>query len=424
VNLSEATPAPLDVDHNHQPTTGSSIEVCSSFLYLLTAGYRIDKGSDMNQYRRSFLKTASLLAGASLIAEGSVPSLNRSYSQKNKSSRMKFSFRPYTLELKHVFTIATSSRTTTPVMLTQIEYEDYTGYGEAAMPPYLGESHQTAKEFLGKVDLSRYENPFELETILGDIDAIAPGNPAAKASVDIALHDLVGKLMNQPWYNIWGFNKNKTPSTSFTIGIDTADVVRQKTKEAEEFKILKVKLGRDTDKMMIETIRSVTDKPICVDVNQGWTDRSAALEMIHWLKERGVVFVEQPLPKEHVDDMAWLTERSPLPTFGDEGVQRLPDVKKALGVYSGINIKLMKSTGMREAHKMLLLARALGMKVMLGCMTETSCAISAASHLSPMVDFADLDGALLISNDVFDGTRIVEGRVTLTDRPGIGVTKL
>jgi L-alanine-DL-glutamate epimerase-like enolase superfamily enzyme len=337
---------------------------------------------------------------------------------------MKFGFRPYTLELKHVFTIATSSRTTTPVMLTQIEYEDLTGYGEASMPPYLGESHETATAFLSKVDLNKYENPFDLETILGDIDSIAPGNPAAKASVDIALHDLVGKLMHQPWYNIWGFNKNKTPLTSFTIGIDTPEVVRQKTKEAEEFKILKVKLGRETDKMMIETIRSVTDKPICVDVNQGWTDRSAALEMIHWLKEKGVVFVEQPLPKERVDDMAWLTERSPLPTFGDEGVQRLPDVKKASGVYSGINIKLMKSTGMREAHKMLLLARGLGMKVMLGCMTETSCAISAASHLSPMVDFADLDGALLISNDVFDGTKIVDGRVTLTNRPGIGVRKL
>jgi L-alanine-DL-glutamate epimerase-like enolase superfamily enzyme len=337
---------------------------------------------------------------------------------------MKFGFRPYTLELKHVFTIATSSRTTTPVMLTQIEYEDLTGYGEASMPPYLGESHETATAFLSKVDLSKYENPFELETILTDIDSIAPGNPAAKASVDIALHDLVGKLMHQPWYNIWGFNKNKTPLTSFTIGIDTPEVVRQKTKEAEEFKILKVKLGRETDKMMIETIRSVTDKPICVDVNQGWTDRSAALEMIHWLKEKGVVFVEQPLPKERVDDMAWLTERSPLPTFGDESVQRLPDVKKASGVYSGINIKLMKSTGMREAHKILLLARALGMKVMLGCMTETSCAISAASHLSPMVDFADLDGALLISNDVFDGTKIADGRVTLTNRPGIGVRKL
>ena len=178
-------------------------------------------------------------------------------------------------------------------------------------------------------------------------------------------------------------------------------------KEAEEYKILKVKLGRETDKEMIETIRSVSKVPITVDVNQGWKDKNFALDMIHWLKERNVLFVEQPMPKTQIDDMAWLTERSPLPTIGDESVQRLEDVIKAHGVFSGINIKLMKCTGMREAHKMILLARALGMKVMLGCMTETSCAISAASHLSPMVDWADLDGALLINNDVFEGTTII-----------------
>ena len=369
--------------------------------------------------RRNFLRTTSLFAGASLLGE---PRLPFKHSVPGpKSSRMKFSFRPFTLEMKHVFTIATNSRTTTPIMLTQVEYEDITGYGEASMPPYLGESHATATQFLSKVDLSRYDNPFDLETILADIDAIAPGNPAAKASVDIALHDLIGKMMNQPWYNIWGYDKNKTPNTSFTIGIDTPEVVRQKTKEAAEFKILKVKLGRDTDKMMIETIRSVTDKPICVDVNQGWTDREAALDMIHWLKEEGVVFVEQPMPKDRWDDMAWLTARSPLPTMADEACQRLSDVKKVSTAYNGINIKLMKSTGMREAQKMLILARALGMKVMLGCMVESSCAISAASHLAPMVDFADLDGNLLITNDMFDGTKIVDGKVTLMDRPGIGV---
>ena len=160
------------------------------------------------------------------------------------------------------------------------------------------------------------------------------------------------------------------------------------------------------------------------DANQGWTDRQVALDMIVWLKERGFLYVEQPLPKERVDDLAWMTERSPLPIIGDEGVQRLADVHKAHGVYSGINIKLMKSTGMREGRKMLELARALGMKVMLGCMTETSCGISAASHLSPMVDWADLDGALLIGNDVFDGTKVIDGKVTIMNRPGIGAVKI
>ena len=372
--------------------------------------------------RREFLKT-TLVAGASLSA--GIPSrlIAEASAGINPNARMKLRFRPYTLELKHVFTIATSSRTTTPVVLTEIEYDGVIGYGEASMPPYLGESHDSATAFLSKVDLGRFENPFELETILEYVDGLAPANPAAKASVDIALHDLLGKIMNQPWYNIWGYDKKLAPHTSFTIGIDKEDVVRQKTKEAAEFKVLKVKLGRDTDKMMIETIRSVTDKPITADVNQGWKDRAAALEMLHWLKEKGVVLIEQPMPKEQVDNNAWLTERSPIPIFGDEAVQRLPDVKKAYGVYSGINIKLMKSTGMREAHKMMVLARSLGMQVMLGCMTETSCAISAASHLSPMVDFADLDGALLISNDLYDGTKVIDGKVTLMERPGIGAVK-
>lgn len=340
------------------------------------------------------------------------------------SGKLKFKFKPYTLELKHVFTVAANSRSTTPIVLTEIEYEGITGYGEASMPPYLGESHETVLSFLSKVDLSKFDNPFELDTILSEIDSIAPGNAAAKASIDIALHDLLGKLMNQPWYNIWGINRNNTPYTTFTIGIDTPEVVRQKVKEAGEFKILKVKLGRETDKEMIETIRSVSDTPLTVDVNQGWKDKHAALDMIHWLNERNVLFVEQPMPKTQVDDLAWLTEHSPLPTIGDESVQRLGDVLKAKGVFTGINIKLMKCTGMREAYKMIILARSLGLKVMLGCMTETSCAISAAANLSPLVDWADLDGALLISNDVFEGTKIVDGKVVLSALPGIGVKKI
>jgi L-alanine-DL-glutamate epimerase-like enolase superfamily enzyme len=340
------------------------------------------------------------------------------------TGKLKLTFEPYTLELKHVFTVAANSRTTTPVVLTEIEYDGFIGYGEASMPPYLGESHETVLKFLSKVDLSKYENIFDLETILADIDAIEPGNTAAKASVDIAMHDLIGNLLGKPWYDIWGFDKDKTPFTSFTIGIDTPDVVREKTKEAAEFKVLKVKLGRENDKEMVETIRSVTDTPLTVDVNQGWKDKNQALEMIYWLKEKNTLFVEQPMPKTMIDEMAWLTENSPLPTIGDESVQRLGDVIKAHGVFNGINIKLMKCTGMREAHKMITLARALNMKVMLGCMTETSCAISAASQLSTMVDWADLDGALLISNDVFDGTKVIDGKVTLMDRPGIGVKKI
>ena len=370
--------------------------------------------------RRDFLKSAALAAAAAACA---TPETLFS-STRITVHDMTLRFYPYSLALKHTFTIANFSRTTTPVMMVELEQDGIIGYGEASMPPYLGESHESAKAFLEKVDMTKYRDPFLLEEILADIDAIAPGNPAAKAAVDIALHDWLGKKMGWPWYRIWGLDPAKTPVTSFTIGIDTKEVVQQKTREASIYKVLKVKLGRENDKEMISTIREVTDAPITVDVNQGWKDRNHALQMIEWLAARGILFIEQPMPKGQMDDIAWLREKSPLPIIGDESVQRLPDVRKAYGVYDGINIKLMKCTGMREAYKMILLARALEMKVMLGCMTETSCAISAAAQLSPLVDWADLDGAVLISNDLFSGATIVDGKVTLADRPGIGVVKI
>lgn len=337
---------------------------------------------------------------------------------------MKLKYYPATLELKHTFTVSSYSRKTTPIVLTEIEHDGFIGYGEASMPQYLGESHESVMNFLSKINLEKYKNPFELETILSDIDKIESNNCAAKASVDIALHDLIGKLVNQPWYNILGLNKNNTPVTSFTIGIDTPEIIKQKVGEANEFRIIKVKLGTENDKEIIEAIRSISDKPISVDANQGWKIKELALDMIYWLKEKNVLFIEQPMPKNNFDEVAWLTDRSPLPTFADEDVQRLSDIIKVKGVYSGINIKLMKCTGIREAVKMITLAKALNMMVMLGCMTETSCAISAAAQLSPLVDYADLDGNLLIKNDVFTGSKIVNGKIYLNSIPGIGVTKL
>jgi L-alanine-DL-glutamate epimerase-like enolase superfamily enzyme len=371
--------------------------------------------------RRNFIRTTGLMAFAAtagietLFASSATKSITRS------KKGLQLSFVPYELKLRHVFTLANSSRKSTPDVLTRIEFDGVVGYGEASMPPYLGESIETASRLLASLNLNQFNDPFRIEEILQYVDSVMPGNTAAKAAVDIALHDLVGKIMKQPWHKIWGFNTQTTPVTSFTIGIDTPEVVRQKVAEAAPYKLLKVKLGLATDREMIETIRSVTDKPICVDVNQGWTDRGKALETIHWLKEKGVVFVEQPMPKTAVDDMAWLTQNSPLPTLADESLQRLPDVIKANGVYNGINIKLMKCTGMREAHQMLTLAKSLGMKVMLGCMTETSCAISAAAQLAPKADWADLDGNLLIANDPYSGMQIVDGKVTLNNNPGIGV---
>ena len=389
------------------------------------------------QNRREFLKVAGLAAvGAGLVVgchgrrtkpapEIEQTPIPEEPPKKVGPHHLELSFYPYELQLQHTFTVSSYSRNTTPGVQVEINYEGYTGYGEASMPPYLGQSVESVTEFLKKVNLKQFADPFQLEDILSYVDSLSPGDSAAKAAVDIALHDLVGKMLGAPWYKIWGYDPAKAPSTTFTIGIDTPEVVREKTLEcADRFNILKVKVGLDTDKEMIETIRTVTDLPLAVDANQGWTDRFKALDMIYWLKEHGVVMVEQPMPVGRVDDQAWLNERSPLPLFADESIQRLVDVPDMKGLFSGINIKLMKCTGLREAHKMVNLARALNMRVMLGCMTETSCAVSAAAQLSPAVDFADLDGNLLISNDLFSGVTVVDGKLTLPDLPGIGISRI
>lgn len=373
--------------------------------------------------RRKFLRNAAL--GAAVIASPiSFSAFGEPTKKTGKMGRMKLSFEPYELKLRHSFNLAKYSRTTTPDVQVKLELDGFVGYGEASMPPYLGESVDSVTSFLSKLDLSQFADPFRIEDIHDYMDSVAPDNRAAKASIDIALHDLLGKIMGQPWYKIWGLNPANAPDTSFTIGIDKADIVRKKVDEASPYNVLKVKMGLDNDKELVDIIREKTDRPICVDANQGWDSKEKALEMCYWLAERNCLFVEQPMAKEKIEETAWLRERSPLPIIADEFLQRLPDVRRASQAYDGINIKLMKSTGMHEAYKMAVLAKALGMKVMLGCMTETSCAVTAAAQLSPMVDWADLDGNLLIANDKFDGIKIVNGKVTIPDRPGIGVLPL
>lgn len=373
--------------------------------------------------RRKFLRNAALSV-AVIASPISFSAFGEPTKRTGKLGRMKLSFEPYELKLRHSFNLAKYSRTTTPDVQVKLELDGLIGYGEASMPPYLGESVDSVTSFLSKLDLSQFSDPFRIEDIHDYMDSVAPDNRAAKASVDIALHDLLGKIMEQPWYKIWGLNPEKAPDTSFTIGIDKADVVKKKVDEAAPYNVLKVKMGLDNDKELVEIIREKTNRPICVDANQGWDSKEKALEMCYWLAERNCIFVEQPMSKEKIEETAWLRERSPLPIIADEFLQRLPDVRRAAQAYDGINIKLMKSTGLHEAYKMAVLAKALGMKVMLGCMTETSCAVTAAAQLSPMVDWADLDGNLLISNDKFDGIKIVNGKVTIPDRPGIGVLPL
>jgi L-alanine-DL-glutamate epimerase-like enolase superfamily enzyme len=334
--------------------------------------------------------------------------------------RMKLRYMPYELRFRHVFEVAAGARSSTPVVFTAIDYEGYTGYGEASMPPYLGESSESVMTFLSRVDLSSFADPLKIEEIVDYLEWLSPGNYAAKASVDIALHDLAGKLLGKTWCSIWGLKGADTPYTSYTIGIDKPEVVREKVKEAEQFRYLKVKVSKGNEEEMITSIRELTDKPLFVDVNQGWTDKKYALDMICLFRENNVILIEQPMPAYMTEELEWVTVNSPLPVIADEGIKTIDDLKRASDFYSGINIKLMKCGGMHNGWKILQMAKGMGMKTMIGCMSETSCGISAAAQLSPATDWADLDGNLLIVNDMFDGVSVEDGRIILNDRPGIG----
>lgn len=323
--------------------------------------------------------------------------------------------------MKHVFRIARGSRNSTPLMLTTIQFEDVTGYGEASMPPLYGESQESAARFLSKVDLSGFKDPFDIEDLMDYVDGIAPGNTAVKASIDIALHDIAGKLVGKPCYQLLDLTGVESISTSKSLGIDNPDIVKERALEAKEFQFLKLKLGSDHDREIVNAIREISDQALYVDANQGWKDKSLALENIYWLKEKGVLFVEQPMPIDMEEEMAWLKSKSPLPIVGDEGVQRLRDVERADNFYHGINIKLVKSTGLNEGLKMARLAKKKGLKVMLGCMSETSCAISAAFHLASLADWIDLDGNLGITNDPYKGIETIGGKLINNDVPGIGL---
>lgn len=385
--------------------------------------------------RRRFIRS-SLAAAAGAVAAGTLESCTGVIGRiggtpcgSNVSEGpISLEWENFTAEMKYTFSISGSSRNSTPIVLTKLHWCGFTGYGEASMPPYLGENQASAGAFLKDVRdkvLPKFRNAFLVEDILAEVDALAERNCAAKASVDIALHDLLGKIIGQPWWKIWGFNPDNTPYTCYTIGYDASDgTVRQKTQEASWSRYLKVKLGQnDTeDRRMMRLIREVCpDTPVYVDANQGWKDRIYAAEMACWLAENGVVMIEQPMPKDDLEGNGYVNSKSPVPIVADESCQRLSDITRLQGAFRGINIKLMKCTGLHEAREMVTLANALGMETMIGCMTETSVAISAAAQLSPKMRWADLDGNILIANDCFSGMKLHEGRITLEDLPGIGV---
>jgi L-Ala-D/L-Glu epimerase len=346
---------------------------------------------------------------------------------------MNLTYQAIDLALRYPFRIALMSRTSTPVVLTQIKLGDFTGFGEASMPPYLGESHASVcafldlaqRQVLSRIKIFNTSKNTDCQGIMKNIDALAEGNKAAKAAIDVALHDLKGKMEGRPIWQILGSNPEKMPLTTCTIGIETdPSVLAQKIADAADFHVLKIKLGSEDDKSLVNLIRQFTDKPLYVDANQGWKDVNFAIDMTHWLAEKGVLLIEQPMLKTDLDSNARVCEASPLPVFADESFQRLSDFDAIKGIFHGINIKLMKSTGLCEAQQMVAKARKNKLKIMIGCMSETSCAIMAAAALAPQCDFADLDGPWLIKDNPFEPPILRGGKIQLTQDAGLGVREL
>ena len=325
--------------------------------------------------------------------------------------------RDYVLQLRHTFRLARGDSDSRRVLMVEIEHDGLVGRGEAAPIARYGQDADSAAR-------AAEEMVAHLEDVRAFDEAAArvavPGEPAAEAAIDMALRDLAGKRLGVPLYQLMGIDPGTMPVTSFTIGMDTPEIVEQKVREAESFAVFKVKMGSKDDQRVLETVRSVTNRPVRVDANEGWTLRDA-IERLDWLQKMGVELVEQPLPSHQHREMCELKERSPLPLFADESVARAEDIPRLAEAFDGINIKLMKCGGIGEAVRMIHVARAHGMKVMLGCMVESSMAITAAAHLAPLVDYADLDGNLLITNDPYIGAEVREGRLVLPSDPGLGV---
>lgn len=337
---------------------------------------------------------------------------------------MQLRYTPYRLELRNPFRLAHGSRTGTDTVVVQLTANGHVGFGEASMPPYLGESTASVTAFLSRIDTAQLQlgNPVATRHY---IDGLSPTDNAAKAAIEMAFIDLLAKTNGVPSRTLFGVAAAATPPTAFTIGISTLHELPEKLKQAEHFHIIKLKLGGENDEELFDDVRKLTDKPLMVDANQGWATAEYALRMIDRFAHQQVLLVEQPLPT-HTDPETWhwLKERSSLPIFADESVKRLTDLPMAKDLFHGINIKLMKCTGMYEAFDMMQYARANGLKVMMGCMTESACATMAAAQLAPLADFADLDGPWLIANNPYLTPTLHEGRIVLSTTSGHGAIPL
>jgi len=371
--------------------------------------------------RREFIGTLGVTAAAASMAKAFplIPKLKN----KTTGSGMQVRYEVKTLNLRHTWTISRNSSDVKNNVFVYLEKDGITGIGEAAPNVRYDETPESTIALIKKATpLIEKLNPWEFAQFSLDLREVDRGQTAGKCAIDLALMDWVGKALDVPLYKLWGLDPTKAPLTSFTIGIDTAEMVKQKTREAEPYQILKIKVGGPNDEEMINTVRSVApDKPIRVDANEGWKDKETAIKKIEWLAKNGVEFVEQPLPSVMLEETRWIRDRIDIPLIADEAVKTASDIPKLAEAFDGINIKLMKAGGLQEALRMIWLAKSLGLKIMVGCMIESSVAIAAGAQLCSLIDYADLDGNLLISNDPFKGVTFKDGRQYTSAKPGLGV---
>ena len=332
----------------------------------------------------------------------------------------------FELELLHTFRIARSADDTRESVLVSLAAGERIGLGEAAPMARNDQTAASAQEALLALRGLPLEPPPAL-TPESIAQAVIPlrkrleEQKAALAAVDIALYDMMGRESGIPLHEALGLDAEATPITSYTIGIDSPEVIARKVEEAASFPVLKVKMGLDNDYEIMEQVRSLTDKPVRIDANEGWT-KEEALEKIRWLESQNVQFIEQPLPVSSLEETRWLAERVSIPLFADESLQGIGDIEGLAGAFGGINIKLMKCGGITDALGLIRAARERGLEIMLGCTIESSIGITAAAQISPLVDYADLDGNILIGNDPAEGVSTVEGKLRLPQGPGLGVT--
>ena len=327
------------------------------------------------------------------------------------------------LTTTHPFIIARGGKSShRTVWVRVIDGDGTEGWGEAAATRFYGETPETVIAALGVYGQFLPDNPLDLESAERQWALALGGNPAARSALSAALHDLAGKRLGVPLYRLWGLDPAAAPRSTFTIGIDTAEKICAKVKEAAEYPILKVKLGSDRDLEILEAIRCETDRELRVDANCGWTVKQA-IAMLPVLEEFKVTVLEQPLVPQDLDGLAMVRRKARIPLIADESCKVAADIPPLVGKVDGINIKLAKCGSLREALRMIAIARAHHLMIMVGCMIESSLAITAAAHLTPLVDIVDLDGAALLSNDPFAGATIAKGQVALPSGPGLGVTR-